>query len=403
MNCQICQNENLIKFLDLGNHPPPLNFVKQSQNEISQELFPLQVFLCNTCGLVQLGNAVDPDIMFKEYTYTSGVSDVFKKHLNEFASYLVDKFKLTKNELVIDIASNDGTLLEGFKKFGVKVLGVEPSNTAKIAINNNIPTINDFFSEEIANNILKDQGKAKIITATNVFAHVDKLDSFMKGIKLILENNGCFVSESQYLPEVIEKLEYDTIYHEHLRYYGLKQLVYLFEKYEMDVFAAEKIHAQGGSIRVFACFKNKFEISESVKKIIKEEDEMQYSSLQTLENFAKRVQENKNELKNLLEKLKKEGNTIVGISAPARSSTVLNYCKIGPDLLDYIAEKSTLKIGKLSPGMHIKVVDDNELKNTNPDYALLLSWHMKDSIIPKIRQDGFKGKFIIPLPNVEII
>jgi 2-polyprenyl-3-methyl-5-hydroxy-6-metoxy-1,4-benzoquinol methylase len=403
MNCQICQNDNLVKFLDLGNHPPPLNFVKKSQNKINQDLFPLQVFHCNTCGLVQLGNIVDPNIMFKEYTYTSGVSVVFKKHLNEFASYIVDKFKLTKNDLVIDIASNDGTLLDGFKKFGVKVLGVEPSNTAKIAINNNIPTINNFFSEGIANNILKDQGKAKIITATNVFAHVDKLDSFMKGIKLILENNGCFVSESQYLPDVIKKLEYDTIYHEHLRYYGLKQLVYLFKKYEMDVFAAEKIHAQGGSIRVFACFKNKFEISESVKEIIKEEDEMQYSSLHALENFAKKVQENKKELKNLLEKLKKEGNTIVGISAPARSSTVLNYCKIGPDILEYIAEKSTLKIGKLSPGMHIQVVDDNELKNTKPDYALLLSWHMKDSIMSKIRQDGFRGKFIIPLPNVEIV
>jgi len=266
MKCQICDNENLTKFLDLGKHPPPLNFV-MLQNASEQKLFPLEVFHCGSCGLVQLGNAVDPNLMFKEYTYTSGVSTAFKKHLHEFAAYLVKRFDLKENDLVIDIASNDGTLLEGFKKFGIKVLGVEPSNTADIAIKNNIPTINDFFNEEVANRIEQDFGKAKIITAADVFAHVDKLDSFMKGIKKILRENGSFVSESQYLYDIVTKLEYDTIYHEHLRYYGLKQLIFLFNKYEMDVFDAERIEAQGGSIRAFACFKNKFKILPSVQKI----------------------------------------------------------------------------------------------------------------------------------------
>lgn len=171
----------------------------------------------------------------------------------------------------------------------------------------------------------------------------------------------------------------------------------------MDVFDAERIEAQGGSIRAFACFKNKFKILPSVQKIVKNEDDIKISSLDTMKEFARRIEDNKNKLRSLLQQLKAEGKTIVGIGAPARSSTVLNYCQIGPDFLDFVAEKSQLKIGKLTPGTHIKVVDDDELSKANPDYALLLSWHLKESIIPKIRDGGFKGKFIIPLPNVEIL
>ncbi|MDE2589990.1 MAG: methyltransferase domain-containing protein, partial [Patescibacteria group bacterium] len=268
----------MIKFLDLGNHPPPLNFVKNDDKKKLQKKFPLQVFYCKSCGLVQLGNAVDPNIMFKEYVYTSGVSTAFKNHLRSFTDLLVKRFDLTSKDLVIDIASNDGTLLDGFVPFGVKVLGVEPSNVAKIAIQNGIPTINDFFNEETAKKILKESGQAKIITAANVFAHVDKLSSFMDGIKLLLKDNGVYVSESQYLVDIIEKLEYDTIYHEHLRYYTLKQLIHLFEKHEMDVFDAERISAQGGSIRVYACHKGKFNITNSVQQILREEDKSKISS-----------------------------------------------------------------------------------------------------------------------------
>lgn len=403
MKCQICSNELLIKFLDLGNHPPPLNFVKNNDKSKVQEKFPLQVFYCTSCGLVQLGDAVDPNIMFKEYVYTSGVSTAFKNHLRSFTDLLVKQFNLTSKDLVIDIASNDGTLLEGFVPFGIKVLGVEPSNVAKIAIEKGIPTINDFFNEETAKKILKETGQAKIITAANVFAHVDELDSFMKGIKLLLKDDGVYVSESQYLRDIVEKLEYDTIYHEHLRYYILKQFVHLFEKYDMDVFDAERISAQGGSIRVYACHKEKFVITDSVKQILQDEDKSKISTLETLKNFAYRVEENKKQLQTLLIELKSQGKRIVGISAPARSSTVLNYCEIGPDILDYVTEKSNLKVGKFTPGTHIKVVEDETLVKDQPDFALLLSWHLKDSIMPKIRNDGYKGKFIIPLPTVEIV
>lgn len=402
MACQICKNPELKNILDMGKHPPPLNFLSAKDSQ-KHELFPLQLFHCSKCGLVQLGDAVDPKKLFKKYAYTSGVSVSFKNHLFSLAELLVKKFELTSNELVIDIGSNDGTLLQGFTKFNVKVLGIEPSNVAKIAVKNGIPTINDFFDERVSNQILKEYGQAKIITAANIFAHVKKLDSFMKGIKLLLKEDGVYVSESQYLQDIIEKLEFDTIYHEHLRYYGLKQITFLLKLFDMEVFHAERISAQGGSIRVYSCHKGKFPISESVQKILDEEEKLKISHFETLQSFAKRVQKNKKELNSLLLELKKEGKKIAGIGAPARSCTILNYCEIGPDILDFITEKSTLKIGKVTPGSNIKVVDDDELIKIQPDYALLLSWHFKDLLIPKMKQAGYKGKFIIPLPKVEVI
>jgi len=402
--CYICEKNNLTEILDLGNHPPPLILLSESEVKNKNEtLFPLKLFFCNDCGLVQLKDAVDPELLFKEYSYTSSASTAFKNHLHDFAKYLVEKFNLTENDLVIDIASNDGTLLEGFLPFGVKVLGVEPSVVAKLAEKKGVTTVNDFFDEGAARKILENWGKAKIITATNVFAHVHKLDSLMKGIKLLLEENGSFVSENHYLLDLIEKLEYDTIYHEHLRYYGLHQLVRLFKKYDMVVYDIERIPTHGGSIRVFSSFKNKHPVTTNVKNLLEQENALALTSQKTLFAFADKVKENKSELLLLLKKLRSEGKSIVGISAPARSCTLLNYCEIGPTLLDYITESSPLKIGKYTPGSHLEIKSDSLLNEEKPDYALLLSWHLKDSIIPKIRQNGYKGKFIIPLPKPVIL
>ncbi len=205
MRCYICSNDNLIQFLDLGKHPPPLNFVSKENSKQDQSSYPLQVCFCNNCGLVQLGDAVDPNVMFKDYLYTSGVSTAFRNHLSQFAKSLVDKFSPMSKDLVIDIASNDGTLLKFFQSYGVRVLGIEPSNIAKLAEENGINTVNDFFNENVANKILENHGQAKIITITNAFAHIKDLDSIMKGIKLLLMKDGVFVSESQYLVDIIDK------------------------------------------------------------------------------------------------------------------------------------------------------------------------------------------------------
>ncbi len=403
MHCYICENNILLEILDLGNHPPPLILLSEEDIQQKEKLFPLKLFFCEKCGLVQLNDVVNPELLFKEYSYTSSASISFKNHLFEFAEMIVNLYKLSPNDMVIDIASNDGTLLEGFQRFGIKVLGIEPSNVAKIAQKKDILTINDFFDETVAKKILQKYGKAKIITATNAFAHIHKLDSLVRGIKMLIDDNGTFISENHYLLDLIDKLEYDTIYHEHLRYYGLKQLIELFQKYEMEIYNIERIPTHGGSIRVFAGLKNKHKINESIQKTLNLENNFGLSTKQTMLNFAKNVKENKSELISLLKKLKLDGKTIVGISAPARSCTVLNYCNIDSSLLDYITESSALKIGKYTPGSHIKIESDSILKEKQPDYALLLSWHLKDSIIPKIRQGGFKGKIIVPLPKPEIL
>jgi len=400
MSCQICSSNDLVKILDLGMHPPPLKFLNNNEPE---QLFPLQLFFCKSCHLWQLGDAVDPSVLFKTYTYESGVSNSFKNHLYNFAKLLVDRFHLTSNDLVIDIASNDGTLLEGFSSFNIRILGVEPSNVADIAKNKGIPTVKNFFDEDVAKEIIKKYGKAKVITAANIFAHVKSLDSFVKGVQLLLKEDGVFVTESQYLMDIVQKLEYDTIYHEHLRYYGIKQLEKLFDIYDMEIFDAERISAQGGSIRVFSSFKEKISKNNSVKELIHKEEEFGLNKLDTAKEFATRVENNKKDLRELLLKIKSEGKSIAGIGAPARSSTVLNFCKIDSKILDFIAEKGILKIGKVTPGTHIEVVDDKTLIEKQPDYALLLSWHLKDNLIPKIRNDGYKGKIIVPLPKIEIL
>ena len=403
MKCYICSNDNLTTFLDLGNHPPPLNFVTKSEITSKQESFPLEMCFCNNCGLVQLNDAVDPNIMFKNYLYTSGVSNAFREHLSNFAKTLVAKFSPNSDELVIDIASNDGTLLQFFNEYDVRVLGIEPSNIAKLAQEKGIDTVNDFFNESVATQIFEKHGQAKIITITNAFAHIKDLDSIMKGIQLLLKKDGVFVSESQYLVDILTKLEYDTIYHEHLRYYSLRTLIQLFEKYDMEVFDCERISSHGGSIRVYASFKDNFTKSNNLQEFLDEEDELALNSIVTYEKFAERVHKNKNDLLELLHNLKSKGAKIVAISAPARSSTILNFCQINSDILDYVAEKSTLKIGKFTPGMHIEVVDDAKLVEDQPDYALLLSWHLAESLIPKIKNDGFAGKIIVPLPTPKII
>jgi len=225
----------------------------------------------------------------------------------------------------------------------------------------------------------------------------------MKGIKLLLDEKGVFVSESHYLMDLIDKLEYDAIYHEHLRYYGLRQLSILFKKYGIEIFDVERIPTHGGSLRVYSCFKDSFIIKDSVKKLLKKEDQRKLHSILTLKIFAKAVKENKKKLRKLLLDLKSKNKQIVGVSAPARSCTILNYCEINSKILDYITEKSTLKIGKYTPGTHIPVVDDKKLIEDQPDYALLWSWHLKESIVPKLRKDGFKGEFIIPLPEPIVI
>lgn len=403
MKCQICLGTKLHKFLSLGHQPVPDVFLTEEELNGPETYFPLDVYFCEDCNLVQIGYVVDPNLLFKEYYYNTGTNKSLRRNFKKIVDLVVKRFSLSHGDLAIDIGSNDGTLLRNYKNYGIKVLGIDPSSVADLAIKNGIPTVKDFFNETVAEQIVKENGYAKIITATNVFAHVDKLNSFVNGVTKLLTKDGVFITESHYLLDMITQLQYDSIYHEHLRYYSLKPLMYIFNKYNMDIFDAERITTHGGSIRVYACRKGSRKISINVKKLVNLENKNGLYVRDTYDKFKSKVLSNKFELQTILLKLKKKGKRIVGVGAPAKGNTLLNYCDINADILDYIIETSALKIGKFTPGMNIPVVDESKLFSDQPDYAILLSWNLKDMLIHKLKRSGYKGKFVVPNPTPKII
>lgn len=388
--------------LDLGQQPPSDAFLRREDLSRPEVVYPLEFCVCQSCGLAQLNYAVDPEKLFRDYVYNTATNNALKVNFKTLVGSLVGRFNLKKGDLAVDVGSNDGTLLSYYMPFGVKVLGVDPSSAAKLALANNIPTINDFFSLEVAKRVVKENGRAKVVTATNVLAHVIGLDDFMAGIYELLDAEGVFVSESGYVLDLVEKLQYDSIYHEHLRYYALRPLNILFDKFGMEIFDAERIPSHGGSIRVYAAKKGSREIGQGVKGLLDLEERFGLYGGRAYADFAARVRQNKLDLQKFILEQKSAGKKIVGIGAPAKGNTLLNFCRLGPDIIDYLVEKSELKIGLFSPGMRIPVVEEARLFAEQPEYALMLSWNLADELIPKIRRNGYKGKFIIPTPKVII-
>jgi len=403
MSCFICGEKKLYKFLSLGDQPPSDAFLRARDLNKPEATYPLELCLCQSCYLVQLNYAVDPEKLFKDYVYNTATNNSLKKSFENLVNNLVKRFDLSASDLAIDIGSNDGTLLSYYRPHKVKILGIDPSSAAKLALANDIPTIVDFFSTKLAAKVIKKYGRAKIITATNVFAHVKKLDDFVDGVKDLLADGGVFVSESGYLLDFIEKLQYDSVYHEHLRYYSLKPLEILFKKFGMEIIDAERGTIHGGTIIVYAAREGKYPVSGKVVELIGEEESFGLYKKETFVNFARRVKKNKLAIQKLISDLKSGGKNIAAIGAPAKGNTLLNYCALGADVIDYLAEKSELKIGTFSPGTHIPVVDESRLYKDQPDYALMLSWNIADELIPKIRAKGYRGKFIIPHPKPKII
>lgn len=403
MACFICGKENLISVLDLGHQPPSDAFLRGEDLSKPEIFYPLNLCLCDDCHLVQLNYVVDPEKLFRNYVYNTAANNSLKVNFKNLVDVLVKRFNLVKSDLAVDVGSNDGTLLSYYLSYGIKILGIDPSSAVKLALENKIPTINDFFSLEMAKKIVKEYGAAKVITATNVFAHVNKLNDFMLGIKELLRLEGVFVSESGYVLDLVEKLQYDSIYHEHLRYYSIYPLTVLFDKFDMEIFDVERIPSHGGSVRVYAANKGIHSIQASVKNLLGLEERFGIYLTETFDKFAERIKNNKLEIQKFIAEQKYNGKKIVSIGAPAKGNTLLNYCRLGPEIIDYLAEKSVLKIGLFSPGIHIPVVEEDRLFKEQPDYALLLSWNLAEELIPKIRNNGYKGKFIIPNPKLVIV
>lgn len=408
--CRVCGGTELHQFLDLGKHPLSDAFVSADQIKNKKELyFPLSIHVCKTCNHMQLLDVVDARLLFpEEYALFSSTGPALVKHFNEYAQDIHAKFGSMRNKLVIEIASNDGALLAPLKERGFVTLGIEPTlNTAAVARSRGIEVITEFFSESLSRSVVASHGKAGIVSANNVLAHVDEPADFVCGVKNILDEKGVFVFEVQHGLELIRHTEFDNIYHEHLSFFALRPLMVLMEKCGMKIFDVKLVATQGGSLRCYATHveNNAYPVTAMPAQIIAEEIACQMDNLDTYDAFGKRALAIKTKLREVLQQVKQDGKRVVGYGAPAKGNTLLNFCGIGPDIIDYCIEKTPFKFGKFTPGMHIPVVSDEIIKKDGPpDYYLLLIWNYLDAILAREKAYlAHGGQFIVAIPNVRII
>lgn len=393
--CRACLGKKFKLWFGLGIQPLANNLIDNV--EIFEEhSFPLGLMVCENCQLVQLTHVVNPDLLFKNYLYYSSTSQVFKDHFLALAKEQFILDKVHKDDLVVDIGSNDGILLAPFKAQGAKVLGIEPAaDIANQAVKGGIETIPEYFTLELAGKIRESHGEAKLITATNVFAHVDDLDEILDGVKFLLAPDGRFMIEVAYLPKMIQQGTFDLIYHEHLCYWHLSPLQTLFARKGMYIDEAKIVPVHGGSLRVFA----RVGIA-----TLKDPRDSGLTKSKEFWDFPKEVEEHKREIVSVLTKYKKQGKRIIGYGAPAKMSTMTNYFDIGSEVIDYIIDDSPAKWNKYSPGQHIKIVEPlKDLSHCTHDFIFIFAWNFAESIIKKCRAAGYKQAFIIPFPRVKIV
>ncbi len=400
--CQITGSKKLKKIVSLGNIP----FVNDTKKINSKNTLtlsaPLELYYCNKSKLVQLNIEIDKEILFpKSYPYTSSTTKILRDNFSNLREQVNKMNFLKKNDLVIDIGSNDGNLLSNFKDI-YRVLGVTPETIGITAIKKGIPTIIGYFDDQTAKIITNRYGKAKLITATNVFAHISEVNKLVQNIKKCLKPNGVFISESHYLLSLLETNQYDTIYHEHLRYYSITSLKNLFNKNGLEIFKVEKINTHGGSIRVYASRKKINKIDTSVKKLSNKEKNLE----KKLFTFKNKIKKSKVDFYKILSRIYENNINlkIAGLSAPSRSTTLINYLGLDENIIEYIFEvKGSKKIGNYVPGTKIKIIEEKIQNLKKFDYLIIFSWHIKKDLIKILKKKGYKGKFIIPLPEPKII
>ena len=403
--CQICGSDKLHLILDLGHQPLCDTLLSMEMLNQPEKTYPLKMMWCENCTVVQLDYAVSGDEVYHpDYPYRSGITRELAQYQESMAASLVEKLGLKQNDLVIDVGSNDGTLLKGFQKMGVRTLGIEPTNIAKIANANDVKTVQSFFDIKTSKAVKKEHGPASLVISTNTFAHMQTIGEFIMGAYNLLKKDGIFVNETHYLLDVIAGGQFDTIYHEHLRTYSLKAYINLFDQYSFTVTDVERGNRYGGNIRVYTTKGKDKKISPEVNKLLKFERDFGLGKLATYTSFANRVKKARLEFMDFLIKTKKKNKSIVGNSCPARSSTLLNYYGVDKELLPYIAEQPTsLKLNMYLPGKHIPVVNNQKLIDEQPDFVVLLAWHYAKPIMEQLKARGLKSDFVIPLPDFRIV
>ena len=408
MNCRFCDNQLSDIFTDLGNTPLANSFLTLDMLDKKEISFPLKSLVCEKCFLVQVDEFEKPQNIFNDYAYFSSYSTSWLEHVKDFSEQMIDRFSLSKNDQVIEIASNDGYLLKNFKNHEIPVLGIEPAaNVAKIAENMGIPTVVDFFSSNSVEKIVNSGIKANLLIAFNVLPHVPNLNDFILGMKKIMDKNGVIVVQfSAYLLDVIQKCEFDMVYHEHFSYFSLFTLKKIFESVNLEIFDTEKISVHGGSLRLFIKSKDNLElkIEERVKKLLEEEEEFGLQKISTYLEFQKNVEKSKKNIQEFFTNSKAQGKKIVCYGAAAKGNTVLNFCGITKNNIEYVVDISPHKQEKFMPGTHIPIHSPEKIKDTKPDYIVILAWNLKDEIIKQMKfVEEWGGKFVVLIPKVEVL
>ena len=402
--CRFCGEDLNKTFINLGAQPLSNSYV--SDEKQPENIYSLHVWVCGNCKLVQLEEYETPEEIFSEYSYFSSYSDSWLKHAKEYTDYMVERFGFNDKSHVVEIASNDGYLLQYFIEKGIPVLGIEPAkNVAAVAEQKGVTTLSEFFGVALAKKLAKKQ-KADLLLGNNVLAHVPDINDFMEGMHVLLADDGIITMEFPHLLQLIANNEFDTIYHEHFSYLSFSVVNQIFAVHGLKIFDVEELETHGGSLRIFACHNNlnKYGISKSVAEMLRREETACLLDMTAYTHFEKRVQQTKRDLLSLLIQLKNAGKNIVAYGAAAKGNTLLNYCGIGTDFINYVVDKNPNKQGVFLPGSRIPVLAPDIIKQTKPDYVLVLPWNLKSEITEQLNYiKDWQGKFIFAIPHVEVI
>jgi len=407
LNCRFC-NESLTNiFVDLGTSPLSNAFLTKEMLSNSEKVYPLCVYVCDNCFLVQLPEFEKPENIFEDYAYFSSYSSTWLQHAENYVNMMIEKFSFDERNIVIEIASNDGYLLQFFKKKNIPILGIEPAvNVAKVAKEKGIPTITKFFSVDTANELKKEGKVADLIIGNNVLAHVPNLNDFVKGLKILLKPTGIITLEFPHILQLIQKNQFDTIYHEHFSYFSLFTAKKIFSFHGLTIFDVEEIPTHGGSLRIYVKHSesDNILINEKVGILLEKEKQFGLKNISTYTNFTKNVEKIKEKLQEFFITAKKSGKKIVCYGAAAKGNTMLNYCEIGNEFIDYIVDQNPHKQKLFLPGTHIPIKDPDEIRKTKPDYVVIIPWNLKEEIMEQMKYiQDWRGKFMIPIPEVSII
>lgn len=404
-NCRACGSSQLEPVLSLGETPLANRLLTDEQLSEPEPTFPLELVFCADCALVQITETVPPEELFSEYAYFSSYSDTMLEHAQNLVEHLVPRLQLSQDSLAVEIASNDGYLLQYYHQMDVPVLGIEPAqNIAKVAQERGIRTVADFFSLELAEKLVQQGQQADVIHGHNVMAHVPELNGFVAGVQHILKPSGHAVFEVPYVKDLVDHVEFDTIYHEHLCYFSLTTLNRLFLRHGLTIVDASRVPIHGGSLRIIACrTEHCSEPGESVQRLLDEERDWGVDKLSFYLDLRDTVEGLRTDLLELLRELKSEDMRIAAYGASAKGSTLLNYFGLGKEVLEYVVDRSPVKQGRYTPGTHLKIYEPEMLVADQPDYVLLLTWNFSEEILQQ--QTDFRdrgGKFIVPIPKVRI-